>query len=324
MRVLGLQGSPCKKGSTDYLLKSFLDELENHGARVDTLMVAQKNIEPCRGCGYCEKKGFCVIDDDDMAHQIYALLRQAEIVVAASPIFFYSVTAQLKALIDRTQTLWSRKYRFRLTDPLSKTRKGFLLSLGGSRGKRLFEGARLVVRYFFDAIDAEYSGDLTYPGIEKRIDIKNHSPLTADIEQAAKALLRPMLDRRKILFLSKKDACRSQMAAAFAQRAVGDRFDVLTAGVEPAAAIHPDLIEIMAEKGLDVAFRSPAPLEKVLQYQRPDIIIHMGSADERPSLPGIKTIDWDLPLPDTQSSSAIKNMRDSLEDKARLTLKEFR
>ena len=77
------------------------------------------------------------------------LLREAEIVVVASPVFFYSVTSQLKALIDRSQTFWSRKYRFKLSDPLKKTRKGCYLSMGGSSGKQLFEGVDLVARYFF-------------------------------------------------------------------------------------------------------------------------------------------------------------------------------
>lgn len=258
-----------------------------------------------------------------MALQIYSLLRRAEIVVAASPIFFYSVTAQLKALIDRSQALWSRKYRLRLSDPLSKTRKGFLLSLGGSRGKRLFEGARLVAQYFFDAVDAEYNGDLTYPGIENADDIKNHPALAADVEHTAKALLKPLQDRRKILFVSRADACRSQMAAAFAQWRVGQNFEVLTAGIEPAAGIHPDLIEVMAEKGLDVAFRSPASLEKILQHYRPDVIIHLDPADESPSLAGIKRIDWDLGDREIQSFPALKRQRDRLEDMTKQTLSEI-
>ena len=83
MRVLGLQGSPRKKGSTDYLLRSFLDELKKYDIQVDTIVVRDSIVEPCRGCGYCERKGFCVIDDDDMANRIYGLLRQAEIIVAA-------------------------------------------------------------------------------------------------------------------------------------------------------------------------------------------------------------------------------------------------
>ena len=136
MLAIGLQGSPLKKGSTAFLLGRFMDELEAQGARVMTIDVPRKDIRPCLGCGFCEKKGHCVIEDDDMSGEVYELLREAELVVAASPVFFYSVTAQLKALIDRSQTLWSRKYRFRLADPLKKTRQGCFLSMGGSSGRR--------------------------------------------------------------------------------------------------------------------------------------------------------------------------------------------
>ena len=118
MLVLGLQGSPRKKGNTQYLLKSFLNEAENLGARTHIIEVAKKNITPCKGCGFCEKKGYCVIEDDDMKPEIYPLLRSTDVIVVATPIFFYSVTAQLKALIDRSQALWSRKYKLKLTDPV--------------------------------------------------------------------------------------------------------------------------------------------------------------------------------------------------------------
>ena len=116
MLAIGLQGSPRKNGSTNYLLEHFMEELEAQGATTTIIDVPRRDIRPCRGCGFCEKKGFCVIDDDDMSKEIFGLLREAEIVVAASPVFFYSVTAQLKALIDRSQALWSRKYRFRFAD----------------------------------------------------------------------------------------------------------------------------------------------------------------------------------------------------------------
>ena len=76
MLVLGLQGSPNLKGSTAFLLKQFMAAMAAYGVRTQTIDVAQKNISPCKGCGFCEKKGFCVIQDDDMAHEIYPLLVQ--------------------------------------------------------------------------------------------------------------------------------------------------------------------------------------------------------------------------------------------------------
>ena len=91
MLVLGLQGSPRKKGNTNYLLNAFMAEAEKQGARTRTVDVTKKRIVPCIGCGSCEKKGYCVTKDDDMTLEIYPLLREADIVVAASPVYFYNV-----------------------------------------------------------------------------------------------------------------------------------------------------------------------------------------------------------------------------------------
>ena len=105
MLVLGLQGSPRKKGNTNFLLETFMDAAENTGARTHVIDVTRKNIIPCKEYIVCEKKGFCPIDDD-VRDEIYPLLRQAEVVVIATPIFFYNMTAQLKAVVDRCQTFW--------------------------------------------------------------------------------------------------------------------------------------------------------------------------------------------------------------------------
>ena len=127
MLVLGLMGSPRLKGNTQYLLSAFMEEARKFGARTHIVAVCRKKIEPCREYTVCERKGFCPIADD--MGEIYALMREAEIVVVATPIFFYNTTAQLKALIDRSQTLWARRYRLKLVDPLSTTRRGVLLAV---------------------------------------------------------------------------------------------------------------------------------------------------------------------------------------------------
>ncbi len=97
MLVLGLHGSPRTNGNTHYLLQTFLSECDRAGAQTEMLAVPQLNIKPCIGCGYCEKKGFCVTNNDAMATEVYGLLRQADIIVLATPIYFYSATSQLKA-----------------------------------------------------------------------------------------------------------------------------------------------------------------------------------------------------------------------------------
>ena len=121
MLALGLMGSPRKKGNTDFLLSAFKDEMGKKGAKTRIVNLCGKNIDPCKEYTTCERKGTCPIKDD-MESEIYPLLREADIIVPASPVFFYSVTAQLKALVDRTQALWARKYRLNLTDPKRNTR----------------------------------------------------------------------------------------------------------------------------------------------------------------------------------------------------------
>lgn len=314
MLVIGLQGSPRKKGSSDYLLKAFMTEVEKTGVEVQILDIAQMNIRPCLGCGYCEKKGFCVIDDDDMAASVYPLLREAQVVVASSPVFFYSVTAQLKALIDRTQALWSRKYRFNLSDPLSTARKGFFLSMGGSRGKKLFDGIHLVANYFFDAIDAGFSGSLTYPGIETPADFQNIPELSAEISKTAHTLMSSLLERKQILFLGNHEDIRIQMAAALTQHYAGSRFRVLTTGDEPARAIHPRVVETMAEIGIDMAFLQSRVRSGTIQEDPPDIIVAMGNDIEIPAIPKITTSVWNLPDPRHASPEMIVQLREQIRE----------
>ena len=314
MLVIGLQGSPKKSGSCDHLLKKFLMEIEKTGAEVQVLDIARMNIRPCIGCGFCEKEGFCVIDDDDMAGVVYKALRQAEVIVTASPVFFYSVTAQIKALIDRAQAFWSRKYRFRLSDPLSATRKGFLLSMGGSRGKKLFQGVHLVATYFFDAIDAAYSGSLTYPGIEIPDDFKNIPHLAQEVSEAAHALMSSLCHRKRIRFLGKHDDIRSQMAGALMQYHAGNRFCVETAGIDPAQEVHPAVTATMAEIGIDMAFCNPRKYDAETADEQAELIIAMGDDVEIPAESEARIRVWDLPDPHPATKDTVVRLREQIRD----------
>ena len=323
MLILGLQGSPRKNGNTDYFLKAFMNEAEKSGAKTRIIEVAKKKINPCRGCGFCEENGRCVIQDDDMTREIYYLLRQADVIVAATPIFFYSATAQLKALIDRSQTLWSRKYKLNMIDPGRKTRQGFLLSVGATKGKNLFDGLHLTMKYFYDAVGADFHGSLTYRRIENKGDIKNHPTFLDDVKEAADSLLKPFLGRKKILFACIGNTCRSQMAAAFAQYFFGDKIEALSGGSRPEDEINPVMVEAMGEKGIDVAFRKTRSLESVISHVKPDIIITMGCGEECPYVPGATVKDWNLPDPAGKSIDFMRTVRDEIEKRVEGLIKSI-
>ncbi len=312
MLVLGLQGSPRKNGSTSFLLSAFMNEAEKLGAQTRVIEICEKNILPCKECAVCEKEGFCPINDD-MKHEIYPLLRNADVIVPATPIFFYHTTAQLKALIDRSQALWARKYKLKLNDPCRKFRSGFLLSLGATRGKNLFEGVCLTAKYFFDAVGADYKGSLTYRCIESPGDIKKHPTITKEVKEAVAILLKPFIDKKKILFACRENACRSQIAAAFTQHLAGDRIEAVSGGSNPANKINPVMIEAMKEKGIDMAFRRPKSIDKALSGTQPNVIITMGCGEECAFISSANRQNWNLPDPSDKPIDFMRNVRDEIE-----------
>jgi multimeric flavodoxin WrbA len=312
MLVLGLQGSPRKKGNTNFLLSTFMDAAEKSGAQTITIDVTKKNIIPCKEYTVCEKKGYCPIDDD-VRDEIYPLLRQAEVVVVASPIFFYNMSAQLKAVIDRCQTFWARKYRLKLKDPAAGMRRGFLLSVGATRGKNLFEGLQLTTQYFFDAIWAKFEGSLTYRGIEGPRDMAAYPTVLEDVDNAVSRLLKPFLGRKKVLFACRENACRSQMASAFAQSMAGDRLEVINGGSEPADEVNPDMVKVMHEKKIDMGFRIPQSLDEAISHVKPDYIITMGCKEQCPYVPGARMLDWELEDPAGKPIEFMREVRDDIE-----------
>jgi multimeric flavodoxin WrbA/protein-tyrosine-phosphatase len=311
MLVLGLQGSPRKKGNSDILLGTFMAAARDLGAATETVFVAERDIQPCKEYIVCEKKGFCPIKDEMNA--IYTLLRRAEVIVAASPVFFYGITAQLKALVDRCQTLWARKYKLGLKDPHSDRRKGLLLGVAATKGKHLFEGMELTAKYFFDGISAAYDGCIGYREVEAKGDMAAHATYRIDMNAAAARLVGDLAKRRRLLFLSQGDACRGQMAGAFARILAGDRLDVVTAGTHPAMGVEKTVPAAMAEKGIDLGFHTPRSLDAVLVEGAPDGVVSIGQ--KKPALPfkTTYTTHWDLPNPAEGSMTQIRNLRDEIQ-----------
>jgi arsenate reductase (thioredoxin) len=314
MFILGLQGSPRMKGNTSVLLSAFMEEAEKLGALTNTINVDKKNIKPCKEYKTCETKGFCPIADD-MQSEIYSFLWQADVIVMATPIFFYSVPAQLKALIDRSQTLWARKYRLKIEDPGRKWRSGFVLAVGATKGANLFEGVTLTAKYFFDAVGADFKGSLTYRKIENPGDMAKHPTALNEVKEKARELIKPYQNKKKVLFMCRGNACRSQMSQAFACYHAGDRIEAMSAGDSPAESVSHVMMQVMAEKGIDMAFRKPRSVQDVIKANTPDVIVTMGCDVSCPVIPGAKVVSWDLPDPLGKPIEFIRELRDDIEKK---------
>ena len=177
MRVLGIMGSPRIKGNTDLLLDEALKATQSQGAEVEKIIVDKLNIAPCREYYGCLSDGNCVIRDDMVG--IYPKLLEADVVIVASPMFFYGLTSQLKALIDRSQALWARKYVLKQNLPC-EGRKGAFIAVGATKGQKLFDGSIYTVKYFFQAIGVEYAEELLVRGVDKKGEIIKHPSALKD------------------------------------------------------------------------------------------------------------------------------------------------
>jgi multimeric flavodoxin WrbA len=171
MDVLGIMGSPRIKGNTDLLLDEALKGAAATGAKTEKIILDKLDIQPCKEYYGCTRDGKCVIRDD--MDRLYSRLMEADAIIVASPIFLYGVTAQLKAFIDRSQAIWARKYI--LNEKFPEGRKGAFIAVGATKGSQLFDGSILVIRYFFKALDIEYTDELLIRGVDKKGEIKDYA-----------------------------------------------------------------------------------------------------------------------------------------------------
>ncbi len=100
MKVLGICCSPRRNANTEIMLQAALDKAQEEGAEVELVTLAGKTISPCDACSSCLKTGKCHIKDD--MQDIYPKLLEADGIIFGTPVYYWSVSAQAKALIDRT------------------------------------------------------------------------------------------------------------------------------------------------------------------------------------------------------------------------------
>jgi multimeric flavodoxin WrbA len=170
MRVLGISGSPRRGGSAETLLDKALEGAASQGAMTEKIVLSELRISPCHECGGCRRTGICVIKDDMQA--VYGKIASCDGLIVACPIFFGSVTAQLKAMIDRFQCAWIAKYLLK-QDTFARAAKveGAFLCVGGWERTSFFENAKSLIKNFFATVNVEYSRELFRGGVSGKEDI---------------------------------------------------------------------------------------------------------------------------------------------------------
>ena len=149
MRILSLLGSPRANGTTHSMARLIAGGLSG-GGPVEEIALQEKHIRPCRGCQSCDAAPHvCPLARTDDAEAVFAAIAAADVVLWTSPVYFYGLPAQAKALVDRSQRIWAGVEAGRPAG------KGPLvlaaLAAARPRGEQLFTGSLLGLKYFLPA-----------------------------------------------------------------------------------------------------------------------------------------------------------------------------
>lgn len=192
MKVLAFNGSPRRGGNSQLLLDEAVRAARERGADVKVYALNAMNIRPCQNCGGCEKTGLCIVKDEMLV--VHEELRSADRIIIASPIFFFSVSAQTKILIDRAQAFWNEKYILKKpVPPGPHGRKGLLFLVGGmkkdDKGSVGYLCAETTTRAFFRTVNVQEHSTLEYDNVDERGAITKHPTALREAYEAGKKLV---------------------------------------------------------------------------------------------------------------------------------------
>ena len=170
MKVLGIAASPRRRGNSEILLDSALEGARSIGGKTEKIILNLFNIKPCQGCGRCSKRAVCWIKDD--MQKLLGKIEGCDGLIIASPVYFGSVTAQLKIMIDRCQPLWIQKYR--LKKKITKVRRATYILVSSHNKMSFFRNSKEIISILYKVLGAKLISGLCIPCVEKKGDARNN------------------------------------------------------------------------------------------------------------------------------------------------------
>jgi multimeric flavodoxin WrbA len=184
--VLGLGFSPRKGGNSDQILKWALEGARKAGAEAKALHVRDYRVKPCTNCSECDEDGICVLKDD--FPKLSKEIDVVDMLVIASPVYFLGVPSQGKALIDRFQSYWVRKF---LLDkpPARDNRPALLLLVAGSDKKDVFECSKRSINAFLRVAGFKICVEKLFGGVDEKGSAKFVLGVKTQAENAGKTMV---------------------------------------------------------------------------------------------------------------------------------------
>ncbi len=149
-KILILSGSPRKGGNSDLLCDEFMRGALSAGNDVEKIHVVEKNVGYCKACYACKQNGVCAIKDD--MGEILQKMIDADVLVFASPVYFYSIDAQLKAVIDRTVARWLEV----------KNKEFYYIMTAADEGKEAMDTTLACFRGYADCVEGAREMGIIY------------------------------------------------------------------------------------------------------------------------------------------------------------------
>ena len=166
-QILVISTSPRKGGNSDTLADAFIQGAREAGHKVEKITLSDKNIGFCKGCLTCVKTQRCVIHDD--AGPIVRQMLTADVLVFATPIYYYGMCGQMKTLLDRSNPLYSAEYCFRDV---------YLLAAAAEEGEHTVDGTVTGLQGWIDCFDkARLAGTVFAGGVTSAGEIQGHAAL---------------------------------------------------------------------------------------------------------------------------------------------------
>jgi multimeric flavodoxin WrbA len=176
VKILGIKGSPRKRANTTALLEQLLAGAQAEGAKTQVITPWKMQIEPCVACEGCYKDGRCIVKDDFQL--VYDLILDCDALVLATPIYFGTVSAQVKPLIDRCECFWAMRDVVKAAmppGPAGGQRKGVLIATAGQDLEHMFDGTRFTFEFLMRSLQGEVCAELLHGGYDDQDTIRENS-----------------------------------------------------------------------------------------------------------------------------------------------------
>ena len=289
MKVLLVRGNPRKSGFTQYLVNLFATGLREAGAEVTDVDLAAEGqtLKPCLGCYHCwlVKAGECV--HHDPMEQLLPVILDADVLVCATPVYYFSMSSYLKGFFERTFPVAAEGlevskmgiFRNRLREPAKWTNKKFIsITVGALRAREAYEPLNQTFRLIADTLDMELGGQLTRPE-SHLLPYKLSKPMTLKRVESAflkagheagttgKLSAKTMADA-ELLLSPDENYFRTYSNIYWQHAAAMDSINPTSAELQQQVGTDPDIL--MREMARSIDPQATARLRAVLQFDFPD------------------------------------------------------